>query len=226
MKIIIGNKRYSSWSLRGWLACKQSGLAFTEEWVELDSPAFDALKATGRLPAGQVPVLEDGEARVWESLAIIDYLAWRTGSERFWPQAPRAHALARSIATEMHGGFAALRRHCPMNVAMRYPRFHLTPEVEQDVARITALWAQARASSGESGPYLFGSFGAADIMYAPVVTRIDSYAIAVDAVAQTYVQAMMLHPWMREWIDAGRCEATIRSNNEFDGGVQLGPGEA
>lgn len=201
MKLVIGNRRYSSWSLRGWLAAKLADIPFEEVMIPLDTPEFTAAKADASLmPSGTVPVLWDGNVAVWESLAIIDWLADRVGRDVFWPKDNAARALARSIAAEMHAGFANLRRHCPMNTGRTYPSFPLTPEVERDIGRIDALWREAlHGFGGEGGPFLFGAFGAADIMYAPVVTRFRTYDVLLSDTSAAYVNAVLAHPLMQDW---------------------------
>lgn len=215
MKIVIGNKRYSSWSLRGWLAVKQSGLDFSEVVVPMDTAEWARAKADPTLmPSGKVPVLWDGDIAVWESLAIVDWLADKVGRSAFWPEGDAERALARSIAAEMHGGFQALRSHCPMNTGRVYPGFKLTTEVERDVGRIDALWREALQTGG-NGPFLFGEFGAADIMYAPVVTRLRTYDILVSDASEAYVATVLDHPFMREWQAAADAETWRLDRIEF-----------
>lgn len=217
LKLVIGNKAYSSWSLRGWLAVKQSGLPFEEVVVPMDGPEFAAAKQDPNLlPSAKVPVLWDGPVAVWESLAIVEFLADRVGRERYWPLDDGARALARSIAAEMHSGFAALRRHCPMNVRRRYDGFPLTSDVEADIARIDTLWCEARGRFGKvRGDYLFGEFGGADIMYAPVVARFATYDVRLSDTARAYAEAVMTHPWMRRWIEDAQSESWVLERFEF-----------
>jgi glutathione S-transferase len=211
MKLYIGNKNYSSWSLRGWLACKQSGLPFEEIVVPLYDDAWAETRQQPEFQpsAGKVPVLWDGEAVVWDSLGIIGWLADRTHRDRFWPKDPVAAALARSMAAEMHSGYLPLRRECGMNMRKRYDDFSVSPEVHQDVMRILSLWAEARARFGRGGPFLFGSFGAADIMFAPVVTRFQTYGITLPGFARAYSDAIMEHEWMLDWAAAAEAEPWV-----------------
>ncbi len=209
MKLIIGNKNYSSWSLRGWLACKQSGLHFEEIQVPLYGEDWDQQKReVGEIApsSGKVPVLWDGDAVVWDSLAIVEYLADKVGRERFWPKADDARAMARSLVAEMHAGFAALRRECPMNVRRRVEGAVLGEEAKGDVVRVLTLWAEARARFGKGGPFLFGSFCAADIFYAPVVSRFITYGVVVPGFAVTYMQAVWEHEWLQSWVAAAEAE--------------------
>lgn len=221
MKLIIGNKNYSSWSLRGWLACKQSGLAFEEITVPLYGEDWDeARKAEDLAPSsGKVPILWDGDgpdgAVVWDSLAIIEYLADKVGRERFWPRADDARAMARSMVAEMHSSYLPLRRQLPMNIRKRMQGVAVTDEVRADIVRILTLWAEARARFGKGGPFLFGTFSAADIIYAPVVSRFLSYGVPVPGFAVAYMQAIWDHEWVRAWVAAASEEEwTIE---QFDG---------
>ena len=209
MKLIIGNKNYSSWSLRGWLACKQSGLPFEElivpmygdDW-EVEKHARDDIAPS----SGKVPILWDGEAVVWDSLAIIEYLADKVGRDRFWPKADDARAMARSMVAETHSSYLSLRRQCPMNIRRQFEGITISEEAKVDVVRILTLWAEARARFGKGGPFLFGTFCAADIIYAPVVSRFISYQVPVPGFAATYMQAVWEHEWLKEWIAAAESE--------------------
>ncbi|APE29472.1 glutathione S-transferase family protein [Aurantiacibacter gangjinensis] len=210
MKLIIGNKNYSSWSLRGWLAAKQSGLSFEELTVSLYGEDWEALKAKEgefQPSAGKVPVLWDGDIVVWDSLAILEFLADRVGRDRFWPKDEAARAMARAMVAEMHSSYLPLRRACPMNIRARATGdVQLSDEVEADIVRILGLWAEARARFGKGGPFLFGTFSAADIFYAPIVSRFLTYGIGVPSFAQTYMQAVWEHDWMQQWIEASEAE--------------------
>jgi glutathione S-transferase len=208
MKLIIGNKNYSSWSLRGWLACKQSGLAFEEITVPLFGDDWEAARSSEDLAPshGKVPILWDGDAVVWDSLAIIEYLADKVGRDRFWPKDDAARAMARSMVAEMHTSYMPLRRACPMNIRSRVEGVALGEDVRADIVRILTLWAEARARFGKGGPFLFGTFGAADVIYAPVVSRFLTYGIGVPGFAQAYMQAVWEHEWMQQWINAAESE--------------------
>ncbi len=220
MKLIIGNKNYSSWSLRGWLACKQSGLPFTEELVTLYDASWAMRRRADDLApsGGRVPVLWDGDAVAWDSLAIIDYLADKVGRDRFWPKDPTARALARSMATEMHAGYAALREECTMNIRQRYDDVTLSATARADVVRILTLWAEARARFGGGGPFLFGTFSAVDIIYAPVVTRFMTYGVPVPGFAMAYMEAVWEHDWMQQWADAAEAEPHVIAQFEREQG--------
>jgi glutathione S-transferase len=198
LKLIIGNKNYSSWSFRPWLAMKVVKIEFDEEVICLTAPEFKPrLNAIGG--SGKVPVLIDGPVRVWESLAILEYLAERFSGANLWPADAATRADARAIAAEMHAGFGALRRELPMNMR-RVPKARaLSAEAQQDVRRIEAIWALCRSRSSNAGPFLFGPFGAADAMYAPVVSRFQTYGVDVGRIAQAYMQEVMALPAWSEW---------------------------
>ena len=202
MKLIIGNKAYSSWSLRGWLACRQSGLAFEEVVVPLYDADWDRRRGGAEFApsSGKVPILWDGEVVAWDSLAIIEFLADRVGRARFWPEDEAARATARSMAAEMHSSFTALRRKHSMNVRQIFTPSPLDDDVIADLTRIVQLWADARARWGGDGEFLFGEFNATDIMFAPVCTRIVTYSLPVPRFAQAYVAAVLQHPFMQDWI--------------------------
>ena len=195
MLLVIGNKNYSSWSLRPWLAMKVLGLAFDEKRIPLygEGAREEILKYS---PSGKVPCLIDGGVKVWDSLAILEYLAERHA--RLWPAEAAERARARSISAEMHSGFAALRTHMSMNVRKRYPGRGRTPEVLQELKRIEAIWSQAK------GPFLFGPFTAADAMYAPVVLRLRTYEVRLSD--RGYCDAVLSLPAMKEWIEAAERE--------------------
>ena len=222
MRLFIGNKAYSSWSMRGWLAVKHSGLPFDEATVPLYDEAWNSRREGDEFApsGGKVPILwDEGDVVVWDSLAIIDYLNEKTGGARgYWPTDPAARAMARSMAAEMHSSFAALRRSHSMNIRAQFPPQPLSPAVEADVVRILQIWAEARARFGGSGEFLFGAWGAADIMFAPVVTRFITYAIPVARFALPYMQAVISHPHVQEWIGGAQAEDWVI--DKFEGPVQ------
>jgi glutathione S-transferase len=211
MKLIIGNKAYSSWSLRGWLACKQSGLPFEEVVVPLYDQDWDKRRGGAEFApsSGKVPILWDGDAVVWDSLAIVDYLADKVGRDRFWPEEEAPRAMARSMAAEMHSSFVALRREHSMNIRQIYPPVPPSDAVVADLTRLMELWAQARARWGGDGDFLFGAFGAADIMFAPVCTRIVTYSLPVARFAAPYIEAVLTHPFMQDWIAGAQEEEWV-----------------
>ena len=200
--LVIGNKNYSSWSLRPWIAMKVLGLEFQELRIPLYGPASSE-EIRRYSPTGKVPCLVAGTARIWDSLAILEYLAER---HPLWPEDPDARAVARSVSAEMHSGFAALRQHMSMNVRRRYPGKGRTPESMADVARVLALWTDCRERFGLGGDFLFGAFSAADAMYAPVVLRFRTYEVELPPACRAYTDAMLELPAMREWIAAAERE--------------------
>jgi glutathione S-transferase len=208
LKLFIGNKAYSSWSMRGWLAVKQSGLPFEEITVPLYDADWDRRREGDEFApsSGKVPILWEDECVVWDSLAIIEFLADRVGRETFWPEDMHARAMARSMAAEMHSSFPNTRRELPMNLRRQFERRPLSAEVVQEIARIFSLWAEARARFGGTGRYLFDRFSAADIMFAPMATRLVSYSVPLPGFAQAYVEAIYTHPFVGEWIAAAENE--------------------
>ncbi len=212
MKLIIGNKNYSSWSMRGWLAAKQSGLHFEELTVPIMGEGWaEAKRDMGEMApsSGKVPILWDDETVVWDSLAILEYLADKVGRERFWPKDETARGMARAMVAEMHSSFRSMRQELPMNVRKRIALDDVSDDTRQDIVRILTLWAEARARFGKSGPFLFGTFGAADIFYAPVVSRFITYGVGVPGFAQAYMQAIWEHDWTQEWISASEEEEWV-----------------
>ena len=211
LRLVIGNKAYSSWSLRGWLATRQSGLPFEEVVVPLYDEAWEKTREGAEFApsSGKVPILWDGEVVVWDSLAIVEYLADKVGRDRFWPLDDAARACARSMAAEMHSGFTALRRTYSMNVRRTFPAAPVPADAAADIARIVSLWAEARSRWGGTGPFLFGSFGAADIMYAPVATRLVTYALPIPRFAAAYCAAVLTHPFMTDWLAAAQDEPWV-----------------
>ncbi|MGN6571479.1 MAG: glutathione S-transferase family protein [Pseudolabrys sp.] len=211
LTLVIGNKNYSSWSLRPWIAMTVAGIPFEEVLVPFETPEFKARAGA----AGKVPLLIDGDIRVWESLAILEYLAEKFPEARLWPADAAARAHARAIASEMHAGFSALRGHLAMNVARKVIKRALTAPVLADVARIEAMWADCRARHG--GPFLFGgTFGNADAMYAPVVWRFITYDVGVTAATRAYMDAVAALPAWRQWREAAIAEPWVYAEDEVD----------
>jgi glutathione S-transferase len=215
LKLIIGNKNYSSWSLRPWIAMKVADIHFGEEVIPLYEPGSGE-QIRQYSPTGKVPILIDGNQCIWESLAILEYLAEKFPRAQLWPGDAHARSHARVIASEMHAGFQSLRKACPMNMWLPPKTRPQTDEVMADVYRIDTLWNDCRARFGKEGPFLFGRFGIADAMYAPVVSRFHNYAINVSAVSHTYMNAMMALPAWKEWHGAALKESWIMKHNEPD----------
>lgn len=216
LKLVIGNKNYSSWSMRPWVAMKASGIAFEEIFIPLYTGTADKQRILDVSPAGKVPALIDGDVTVWDSLAIMEYLAERFPDARLWPGAREARAHARSISAEMHSGFAALRNECGMNLHRAVRAKPLSDAARADIDRVQQIWTDCRARHGARGPYLFGAFSAADAMYAPVVHRFRIYAIDVSPVVRDYMAAMMVLPAFAEWTAAGLAETIVIERLETD----------
>jgi glutathione S-transferase len=214
-RLVIGNKNWSSWSLRPWLAMRRADLPFEEINVRLRQPDSKA-EISKHSPSGMVPTLLDGDLAIWDSLAILEYLADRHPQAQLWPAEAKARAIARSAAAEMHSGFLPLRQHCSMEILARSPQASLPPEVAANVERIVALWRQCRAAFGQGGPFLFGRFSNADAMYAPVAARFRTYipelaAYGDDGTAKAYVATIFAMPEMEAWeAGAGTETATAR----------------
>jgi glutathione S-transferase len=209
-RLVIGNKNTSSWSQRPWLAMRHAGIAFDEIAIDLRAPDAKA-QILRHSPSGKVPALfTDGRA-IWDSLAILEFLAETRPRAALWPKPADARALARSVAAEMHSGFQALREHCPMDFLGRAPKARLPKAVAADVRRIVAIWQDCRRRPGSAGPFLFGRFCAADAMYAPVVSRFRTYLPDLapygdDGTAQAYVDALFSLPAMAEWEEGARAQ--------------------
>jgi len=213
LKIVVGNKKYSSWSLRPWLALKLTGAPFEEVVVALDMPDT-AENIRKYSPGGRVPALIDGGLTVWESLSICEYLAEKFPAAELWPKDAAQRALARSISSEMHAGFANLRNDCSMKILQQYPPKPLRAETQKDVDRIVEIWNGCLSKSG--GPYLFGAKpGIADAMYAPVVSRFRTYSISVSGKAAAYCDTMWKLPALQAWVEGARAE-TLRARFHED----------
>jgi glutathione S-transferase len=210
LKLVIGNKNYSSWSMRPWLALRASDIAFEEIFIPLytDNPA-DKDRILSFTRSGKVPCLIDGDVTVWDSLAIIEYVAERFPAAKLWPEDRATRAHARSISAEMHSGFLPLRNECGMNLHRPIGGVQLSADARANVARIDQIWSECRARYGKSGPFLFGAFGAADAMFAPVVHRFRTYAVDVSPVAKAYMETMMALPAFAEWTRAGLAETLV-----------------
>ena len=215
MKLIIGNKNYSSWSFRPWIGLKVAGIPFDEEVISLYGEGSKA-RILQHSPAGKVPILIDGDVRVWESLAILEYTAEKFPGYGLWPADAAARAHARAISTEMHAGFAALREECTMNFWRPPAKRTLSDAAQANVARVQEIWMEARQKHGAGGPFLFGKFSIADAMFAPVVQRFETYAIDVVAAVADYMRAMMALSAWREWRRAALSEPWVIPAFEYD----------
>jgi glutathione S-transferase len=211
--LVIGNKNYSSWSLRPWLLLKVKGIAFDEVRVPLyqqsSKAAIHQYAPAGSAQYGKVPILRDGEFIVWDSLAICEYVAERHRDIRCWPDDARDRARARSISAEMHAGFRELRTRMPMNCRRAPQGVARNAELDADIARVIDIWTQARNDHVASGPYLFGEFGIADAMYAPVVLRFTGYAVELPSTARAYADAMLALPALQAWVADGQRETEV-----------------
>lgn len=203
--LVIGNKNYSSWSLRPWLLLRHFGVAFEEVRLLLDTPGF-ADDVRRHSPTGKVPALHDDGVQVWDSLAICEYANERWLEGRGWPADLAARAWARAAAAEMHAGFVALRTQLPMNSRRTPDAYRWDAAAQQDIDRVQSLWRQLRATHGAGGDFLCGGFGIVDAMYAPVAIRFDGYGVELDATARAYLQALFALPAMREWREAAAAE--------------------
>ena len=215
LHLVIGNKNYSSWSLRPWMGLAMAGIAFDETVVLLDRPDT-AANIAKHSRAGRVPVLHDGKLSIWESLAILEYLADRFPDKNLWPKTRAARAMARSAANEMHAGYSALRNACPMNLRRPRRALPMSDHARADVRRIEEVWRTARAAHGKGGKFLFGKFCNADAMFAPVVSRLDTYAIDVAADSRAYMDAVLATTAFRAWKEAALLEPWIVPSDEVD----------
>lgn len=216
-RLVIGNKNTSSWSLRPWLALRHYAIPFEE--INIDLRADDkGARILEHSPSGKIPALKARGLTVWDSLAILEFLADRHRGLGIWPADRKARAVARAISAEMHAGFQALREHCPMDFLARSPKRELLPQVRADIARIVASWRHCRASYGAEGPFLFGAFSAADAMYAPVASRFRTYIpdlapFGDDGTAQAYVETIFSMPEIAEWQEGARAQLAARGSS-------------
>ena len=216
LTLVIGNKNYSSWSMRPWMALKGTEITFDEIVIPLYTGDADRQRILDVTRSGKVPALVDGDITVWDSLAIIEYAAERFPEARLWPQDVVARAHARSISAEMHSGFMALRNECGMNIHRPIRSKPLSDDARANIARIQQIWTECRARYGGQGPYLFGGFSGADAMYAPVVHRFRTYAIDVTPPVRDYMDTMQANAAFREWSDAALAETLLIERFEID----------
>lgn len=214
MKIVMVNKNYSSWSLRGWLGVKQTGAEFEEIIFDLWTEEFnDKIKRYS--PTGCVPVLVDKDIYVWESIVILDYLDRKFPDCGIWPKVSHLYAHAKAISAEMHAGFMSLRGAAPMNLRENRPYMDMDEKVKKDVARVEEIWTSCLNSDGNTGPFLFGNFSGADMMYAPVVARLNGYGIKLNDTCMAYMKAVLEHPFLREWYEAAAKETFVIPEDEI-----------
>jgi glutathione S-transferase len=215
LHLIIGNKNYSSWSLRPWMALSMAHIPFDETIIPLSRPQTkkSILEHSG---AGKVPVLHHGKLTIWETISILEYLAEVFPDKKLWPEGKAARAAARSATSEMHCGFAALRSACPMNLHRPRKAIALADMVKADIARIDTLWRDCRRAHGKKGRFLFGGFSNADAMFAPVVTRFDTYDIKVSPESRAYVDAVLATPAFQAWKTAALLETWTIASEEID----------
>jgi glutathione S-transferase len=217
LKLVIGNKNYSSWSMRPWLALRACNIAFEEVFIPLyTEDKADKDRILSFSEAGKVPILIDGDVKVWDSLAIIEYLAERFPAAGLWPSDTAERAHARSICAEMHSGFMALRNACAMNLHRPIQAVELSDDAKANVGRIEDIWDDCHARYGARGPFLFGAFGAADAMFAPIVHRLRTYAVPVKPQTQAYMDTMMALPAFAQWTREGLSETIVIARFEHD----------
>jgi glutathione S-transferase len=210
--LTIANRNYSSWSLRPWLLMRALDMPFKERQVRFSPTFHDEISRVS--PAGRVPVLVTGELVIWDSLAIVEYLAERFPQHGVWPTQPADRARARSVCAEMHSGFSALRQAMPMNIEARLPGLGWSVRVQDDIDRIVAIWTGLRAAHSARGPFLFGAFGAVDAFFAPVVSRMETHQVATPPVCDEYRRAVLALPAMQEWTAAALAEHSFVSEDE------------
>jgi glutathione S-transferase len=215
LNLIIGNKNYSSWSLRPWLAMSMAGLEFDETLILLDTPDTK-MQIAGHSKAGRVPILRHGKVTIWETLAILEYLAETFPEKNLWPPAKAARAMARAASNEMHAGFSSLRNACPMNLRRPPKPIALSDDIRADIARIEDIWRDCRQAYGKGGEFLFGSFCNADAMFAPVVTRFETYAIPVAKDSRAYMDTVLATSAFQKWKSAALKETWILPHDEVD----------
>jgi glutathione S-transferase len=216
LTLAIGNKNYSSWSMRPWMALKATGIAFDEVDIPLYTGPADKQRILDFTRSGKVPVLVDGGITVWDSLAIIEYVAERFPDARLWPHDVASRAHARSVSAEMHSGFMALRNECGMNIHRPIRPKPLSDEAKSNIARVQQIWTECRAAYGGQGPYLFGAFSGADAMFAPVIHRFRTYAIEATSPVRGYMDTMLANAAFQEWTKAALAETLVIEKFEID----------
>jgi glutathione S-transferase len=209
LTLVIGNKNYSSWSMRPWVALRGAGIAFNEVLIPLYTGDADKKRILGFTQSGKVPALIDGDITVWDSLAIIEYAAEKGPDAGLWPTDAAARAHARSVSAEMHSGFMPLRNECGMNIHRPVAAKALSDDAQANIVRIQQIWTECRERYGQHGPYLFGAFSAADAMFAPVVHRFRTYAIEVRPPVRAYMETMLANPAFAEWTEAALAETLL-----------------
>jgi glutathione S-transferase len=216
--LVIGNKKYSSWSLRGWLAMKKSGLPFKEILVPLYRETSHAeLKKANPIAPPKVPSLKIGDQAIWDTLAICEFAAEQSSEIKLWPADSIVRAHARSVVAEMHSSFVALREHIPMDLSKKVPYEPLPESVESDIMRICQIWRQCRSKYSSDGPFLFGNFSLADVFFAPVTVRLCSHSVPLDEICQSYFDTLWALPEFVEWRDeAAQEEWVIGDANEYE----------
>ncbi len=208
LKLVIGNKNYSSWSLRPWFFLKNLEIDFDEEIVFLFEDNTER-KLKPYFSDEKVPILLDGDLQVWDSLAIIETLADKFPDKLGWPKDTDAKAVARAVSAEMHSGYFALREALPMNCKKHFPDYPITGEVQKDIDRIISVWEFCRSNYGNNGPWLFGKFSGADAMFAPIVLRLSGYDVKLPGITKEYVKMVLQNEYMQSWIEAGKAEKQV-----------------
>ena len=216
LTLVIGNKNYSSWSLRSWFLLKEMEIQFDEVVLKLNTDDFEQ-RIGEYSPSRRVPVLRDGDYLIWDTLSIAEYLNERFPEKNIWPVKLENRILARSISAEMHSGFHAIRAHMPMNCRAKDRTVLMTDELQDDIDRIIEIWSECRATHAVSGPWLFGAFSIADAMYAPVAFRFASYGVFVDGLAKEYMQFLLSRPALQHWKQCSLLENEI--NDMYEVGI-------
>lgn len=215
LTLVVGNKNYSSWSLRPWIFLRHHHLDFDERWVSLfvDTTAAALAEYDSDF---KVPVLKDGDLVVWDSLSILEYVSETYLDNRGWPEDRKARSIARSVSAEMHSSFGNVRRELPMNCRKKFKNIALSRGAEREIDRIKSLWRRCRTEYGVNGDWLFGDFSIADAMFAPVALRFNGYGISLGGIEADYVNSILTHPGVIEWVEAGKRETEVIASDEID----------